>query len=118
VRTDAERALVRGALAIFGIGRSIFATNFPIPGPRTGYDGLMRAVALMLHDLSPQDRERFFWRNATAFYRLEPAAFLQHFAQRHPAGELAGEVDAGMGGARRGQREIGEGPAPREMAIV
>jgi predicted TIM-barrel fold metal-dependent hydrolase len=67
---ESNRRVVRDALAIFGIERSMFATNFPVAGLRIDYDGLVRAVASMLKDLSPEDRDRFFWRNAAAFYRL------------------------------------------------
>jgi len=48
----------------------MFATNFPAVGPRIDYDGLVRAVSRMLPDFSPQDRDRFLWRNAAAFYNL------------------------------------------------
>jgi predicted TIM-barrel fold metal-dependent hydrolase len=67
---ESNRRVVRGALAIFGIERAMFATNFPVAGLRIDYDNLVRAVALMLQEYSPEDRERFFWRNAAAFYRL------------------------------------------------
>ncbi len=65
-----NRRIVRDALAIFGIERCVFATNFPVAGLRVDYDTLVRSVARMIEDYSPADRERFFWRNAAAFYRL------------------------------------------------
>jgi predicted TIM-barrel fold metal-dependent hydrolase len=71
---QSNRRVVLDALAIFGIERAIFATNFPVAGLRIGYDALVRAVSRMLEDFPPEDRERFFWRNAAAFYRLVPAA--------------------------------------------
>lgn len=67
---QSNRRVVREAIAIFGIERAIFATNFPVAGLRVGYDALVRAVSRMLEDFSTEDRERFFWRNAAAFYRL------------------------------------------------
>jgi predicted TIM-barrel fold metal-dependent hydrolase len=48
----------------------MFASNFPVAGLRIGYGALVEALARMLADRSPEDRERFFWRNAAAFYRL------------------------------------------------
>jgi predicted TIM-barrel fold metal-dependent hydrolase len=48
----------------------MFATNFRVAGLRIDYDGLVRAVSLMLQYFSAEDRDRFFWCNATAFYRL------------------------------------------------
>jgi len=61
---------VREAIAILGTERAMFATNFPAVGPRIDYHGLVRAVSRMLPDFSPQDRDRFLWRNAAAFYNL------------------------------------------------
>jgi predicted TIM-barrel fold metal-dependent hydrolase len=58
------------ALAIFGIERAIFATNFPVAGLRIGYGALVTALSDMLAHLSLDQRERFFWKNAAAFYRL------------------------------------------------
>jgi hypothetical protein len=58
------------ALAIFGMERSMFASNFPVAGLRIDYNGLVRAMKRMVAHLSVEDQERFFWRNACAFYRL------------------------------------------------
>ena len=43
-----NRRVVLDALAIFGIERSMFATNFPVAGLRIGYDALVRAMGRML----------------------------------------------------------------------
>jgi predicted TIM-barrel fold metal-dependent hydrolase len=67
---EQNRRIVLDALAIFGIERSMFASNFPVAGLRINYDGLVRAMKRMLAHLSVEDQERFFWRNACAFYRL------------------------------------------------
>jgi len=57
-------------MAIFGIERCMFATNFPVAGLRIDYDTLVRSLDRMLADRSQDDRERFFWRNAAEFYHL------------------------------------------------
>ncbi len=67
---ESNRRIVRDAISIFGIERCLFATNFPVAGLRVGYDTLVRSVARMIADFPAADRERFFWRNAEAFYRL------------------------------------------------
>ncbi|HVC53457.1 MAG TPA: amidohydrolase family protein [Stellaceae bacterium] len=67
---DDNRRVVGDAIAIFGIERSMFASNFPVAGLRIGYGALIEAMSRMLADRSPEDRERFFWRNAATFYRL------------------------------------------------
>ncbi len=67
---QSNRRIVRDAIAIFGIERCMFATNFPVAGLRIGYDALVTAVSRMLDGFGAQDRERFFVTNAMAFYRL------------------------------------------------
>jgi predicted TIM-barrel fold metal-dependent hydrolase len=67
---ESNRRVVLDAIAIFGIERCMFATNFPVAGLRIDYDTLVRLVARMLAPFPAEARERFFWRNAQAFYRL------------------------------------------------
>ncbi|MFM8534043.1 MAG: amidohydrolase family protein [Acidimicrobiia bacterium] len=66
-----NRRVVLDAIAIFGIARCIFATNFPVAGLRVDYDTLVRSLSRMLADRSPAERDAFFWKNAARFYRLE-----------------------------------------------
>ena len=67
---ESNRRVVMDAIAIFGIERCIFASNFPVAGLRIGYDSLVRSLDRMLVDRSQADRDRFFWKNAASFYRL------------------------------------------------
>ncbi len=67
---QSNRAVVLDAVSIFGIERALFATNFPVAGLRIGYGALVAAMSRMLSHLSPEQRDRFFWSNAKAFYRL------------------------------------------------
>jgi predicted TIM-barrel fold metal-dependent hydrolase len=67
---ESNRRVVREAIAIFGIDRCIFASNFPVAGLRIDYDTLVRSLDRMLADRSQADRDRFFWKNAASFYRL------------------------------------------------
>ena len=67
---DSNRVVLRDALAIFGVERCMFATNFPVAGLRVSYDALVRAVARMVSDQPAADREALFWRNAARFYRI------------------------------------------------
>jgi predicted TIM-barrel fold metal-dependent hydrolase len=67
---DENRRIVLDAIAIFGIKRSVFATNFPVAGLRIGYGALVDAMSRMLSEFSTMDRDCFFWRNAASFYRL------------------------------------------------
>jgi predicted TIM-barrel fold metal-dependent hydrolase len=67
---QSNRRVVLDAISIFGIGRCVFASNFPVAGLRIGYDALVRSVQRMVAHLPTADQERFFRRNAAAFYRL------------------------------------------------
>ena len=67
---DEYVALEAEAIAIFGMERCIFASNFPVAGLRIDYDTLVRSLDRMLAGHSQADRDRFFWKNAAAFYRL------------------------------------------------
>jgi predicted TIM-barrel fold metal-dependent hydrolase len=67
---ESNRRVVREAIAIFGIDRCIFASNFPVAGLRIDYDTVVRSLDRMLADRSQADRDRFFWKNAASFYRL------------------------------------------------
>jgi predicted TIM-barrel fold metal-dependent hydrolase len=65
-----NRRVVLDAIAIFGIERAVFASNFPVASLRIGYGALVEALSRMLADRTPEERDRFFWKNAAAFYRL------------------------------------------------
>jgi predicted TIM-barrel fold metal-dependent hydrolase len=67
---ESNRRIVLDAIAIFGIERCMFGTNFPVAGLRIGYDELVAAVRRMFEGFSEHDRERFFVTNAVKFYRL------------------------------------------------
>jgi predicted TIM-barrel fold metal-dependent hydrolase len=59
------------AIAIFGVDRSMFASNFPVDGLcgsfQTIYEGFQAAVA----DFSPADQRKLFHDNALRVYRLD-----------------------------------------------
>jgi predicted TIM-barrel fold metal-dependent hydrolase len=68
---ESNRAVVLRAIGIFGIGRCMFASNFPVAGLRIDYDTLVRSVSRMLDGFSDAERHAFFVGNAAAFYRLQ-----------------------------------------------
>jgi predicted TIM-barrel fold metal-dependent hydrolase len=67
---ESNRGVVRDVIAIFGIERCMFASNFPVARLRIGYDALVSAMQEILADFSAHDRDAFFCRNALAFYRI------------------------------------------------
>lgn len=66
-----NRRIVHDAIAIFGIERCMFASNFPVSGLRVSYDELVRSVARMLEPFTVAERRAFFVENAVRFYRLD-----------------------------------------------
>jgi len=64
------RPLVREAIDAFGPRRCLFASNFPIDGLHSSYEGLWRAYAEIVADLAADDRAGLFSDNALRFYRL------------------------------------------------
>lgn len=77
---ESNRRIVHDAIAIFGIERCMFATNYPVAGLRLGYDALVRSVNRMLSGFSDEDRKRFFVLNAARFYRLTDPENLAAYA--------------------------------------
>jgi predicted TIM-barrel fold metal-dependent hydrolase len=52
------------------MARCTFTTNFPVAGLRIEYDELVRSAKRMAAGLAEHEQDRFFWRNAKAFYRM------------------------------------------------
>lgn len=67
---ESNRRIVRDTIEIFGIDRCMFASNAPVSCLKVAYDTLVRSVKRMVADYSNEDQDKFFWRNAEAFYRL------------------------------------------------
>ena len=65
-----NRRVVHDAISIFGIERCMFGSDTPVSGLRIAFDPLVRAMKRMVAHLPEAEQERFFWRNAQAFYRL------------------------------------------------
>ena len=67
---EGNRAVVREPLALFGIERCLYASNFPVAGLRIGYDAFVLAMDALLDGYDAVQREVFFWRNAQQVYRI------------------------------------------------
>lgn len=68
---EGNRGVIEETLALFGIERCLFASNFPVAGLRIGYGELVTALQTILADYDEAQCDAFFWRNAQAFYRIE-----------------------------------------------
>lgn len=65
-----NRALVLEAIALFGVERCMFASNFPVDGLRVSFRTMFDDFKRMTRTFSSADRLRLFHDNAKRFYRL------------------------------------------------
>jgi predicted TIM-barrel fold metal-dependent hydrolase len=62
--------VVREAIEIFGIGRCMFASNFPVAGLKIGYRAQIAGLLEILADLERPALDKLFRDNARRFYRI------------------------------------------------
>jgi predicted TIM-barrel fold metal-dependent hydrolase len=67
---DVIRPFVLDAIEIFGVERSMFASNFPVDRLQSSYDALWSTFDRITADFSAAERRRLFHDNAVHFYRL------------------------------------------------
>jgi predicted TIM-barrel fold metal-dependent hydrolase len=65
-----NRRIVLEAIDLFGVGRCMFASNFPVDGLRVGFDRMFRDFKRMTTGFSAAERRMLFHDNAERFYRL------------------------------------------------
>ena len=70
---ESNRGVVCDALSIFGLERCMFASNWPVCELTVSYRDLVHGLCDILADLDDEARDRFFYRNAAAFYRVRAA---------------------------------------------
>jgi predicted TIM-barrel fold metal-dependent hydrolase len=69
---ESFRPLVLEAIERFGVGRCMFASNFPIDGLHRSYTVLWEAYAQIVSGMRASQREDLFIHNAIRYYRLPP----------------------------------------------
>ncbi len=67
---DDNRAIVRDAIALFGVERCMFASNFPADGLRVSFQTLFDDFKRTTQGFAASDRRRLFHDNARDFYRI------------------------------------------------
>jgi predicted TIM-barrel fold metal-dependent hydrolase len=67
---EANGPIVLDAIRIFGVGRCMFASNFPVDGLCASFDQIFKGFAAITRDLAAADRHRLFRDNAAKIYRL------------------------------------------------
>jgi predicted TIM-barrel fold metal-dependent hydrolase len=63
--------VIRDAIAIFGVDRCMFASNYPVDGVKASWDWIYRCFKQATADMPDTDRRKLFAGNAAAFYRIE-----------------------------------------------
>lgn len=68
-----NRRIIRDAIAIFGVERCMFASNFPVAGLRIAYPDLVRTVAGAMEEMmiSSTARRAIWHDNAIRIYRID-----------------------------------------------
>jgi predicted TIM-barrel fold metal-dependent hydrolase len=67
----ANRPIVLTAIALFGAGRCMFASNFPVDGVCASYDTIFDGFKAIVADLPDADQRRLFRDNALREYRIK-----------------------------------------------
>jgi predicted TIM-barrel fold metal-dependent hydrolase len=70
---EANGPVIRDTVAVFGIERCLFGSNFPVDSLVATFDAIVSGMRAALSDRSPDDRRKLFYENATRIYRLENA---------------------------------------------
>jgi predicted TIM-barrel fold metal-dependent hydrolase len=67
---DSIRPYVRDAMEIFGLERSMFASNFPVDRASRSWDDIFGAFDTLTSDLGEAERAALFATNAERIYRI------------------------------------------------
>jgi predicted TIM-barrel fold metal-dependent hydrolase len=67
---ESIRPYVLETLDCFGVGRSMFASNFPVDSLYSSYEAVWQAFASITADLSAEEQAKLFRSNAESFYRI------------------------------------------------
>lgn len=73
---EANRAIVRDTIDIFGTERCMFASNFPVDSLVASFGTIFSGFADITSDLSESERDALFFGNAMRIYRIPAEALL------------------------------------------
>jgi predicted TIM-barrel fold metal-dependent hydrolase len=68
--TDTIRPLVLETIDLFGVGRCMFASNFPVDGMAATYRDIWRAFEKITEGFAEAERRQIFHDNAARYYRI------------------------------------------------
>jgi predicted TIM-barrel fold metal-dependent hydrolase len=69
---EANCSVVRDTIELFGTGRCMFASNFPVDSLCASFEDIFSGFAAIVADLAPQERRKLFHDNALRLYRMQP----------------------------------------------
>ena len=70
---DSNREVVLTTIALFGVDRCMFASNFPVDSLCASFDDIFDGFAAITSAFSPDERARLFHDNAIRIYAIPPA---------------------------------------------
>ena len=68
--TESIRPYVETCIELFGVNRSLFATNWPIDSLWSEYGDVVKAYREITRNYSDSELERLFSKNAEEIYQL------------------------------------------------
>ena len=68
--TEQHRDVIRETIDIFGVGRCMFASNYPVESLYVGLEDIFLGFSAAVADFSADEREALFSGNAHHVYRL------------------------------------------------
>ena len=68
---ESNRDVVLAAIEIFGVGRAMFASNFPVDGLCGSFDAIASGMREILRGFAPAEQRAFFHDNAVRIYDME-----------------------------------------------
>ena len=69
-RLDANRRVVLEVIALFGVDRCMFGSNYPLDSLCASYQSIFNGFAAYVADFSAQERSQLFVENARRIYRI------------------------------------------------
>jgi predicted TIM-barrel fold metal-dependent hydrolase len=68
---ESNREVVLAAIDIFGIGRAMFASNFPVDGLCASFDAIISGMRTIVRDFPAAEQRALFHDNAIRIYSME-----------------------------------------------
>ena len=68
---EANGSVIRDAIAVFGVDRCLFASNYPVDSLAGSFETIFSGFEAAVADRPPGDRRKLFHDNAVRLYRIE-----------------------------------------------